>query len=638
MIPPATPFHRRRSIHVKNIALWLAIAAIPLLSATAQPQQNILYLYDATPYLRTDLRDPAAVKRAWDECHFLFSLQGIVNRARPRLFVRYINRRVRGKTVNLDDYWIEKLRQPGGMLAHHQIKRLETLEEVAETFRLAFRGVVCYNLEVAAASNVASTIAGAEDLPCLRYDPTPGSLYDRLVNRGPKLRVVLRLYRQDGSTYFTGKGLIPGTDTPSTGSPKCDAYLWVKEKYLDTGKCDPTKLAYYIDAYWLQKPTLGGSITNNTLSNHDYFIAHRGFFFDLSPWDDETPVDSPNQPLDAERKTLQAVLLSAYEASGGQTMIHIGGFVPWAWKYTNRAGGNHMDVHTEWKFVQIASAYNAYLDADALGMSALVNASLYQHMKLDDRYPQKKPTLADLKKRELIDQNDRPAPKHYISFYVGDYDSAAWLYQMLPSLWDDPARGSVPLAWAFNPTLADRFPTALVYTRRTKTNNDFFLAGDSGAGYINPGMLQSPREFSALPQAVDVWRNHCLPHYLRWDLTLTGFIIDGFAPAMSAPTLDAYAAFSPDGIVAQKIPNTGIHGTMPFKRMDADIHGDPKTAASRILSHIKGDPPQFYFFRSILKSPSWYQSLFAELSAARPDLSLLDPHCFFLLLRLHQKP
>jgi hypothetical protein len=583
--------------------------------------------------------NPEQVKRVWDECHFLFSLQGIVNRNRPRLFVRYVTLGVRGKTINLDDYWLEKLRQPGEMLADYRLEPVETIEELVRVFRLLFRGVVCYDPNVPATSNVASTIAGVEDLPCLRYDPSPDSLYDRLVNRGPKLRVVMWLCQRDGATLFAGRDVIPGTNIPSTGSAKCDAYIWAKQQYLDRGKCNPTKLGYYIDSFWLQNPAAGGSITNNTLSNHDYFISQRAFFFDLSPWDDESPIDSPEQPLGADQKTLQAILLSAWKATDGKKMIHIGGFVPWASKYTRHAGGKHDDVATEWRFVQIASAYNAYLDADALDKSALVNASVYQHMKLDDRYPQKKPTLHELRAKGLIDQSGRVAAKRYVCFYVGDYDSAAWLYQMVPTVWDDPARGTIPLGWAFNPNLADRMPPAMVYTRRTASPNDFFVAGDSGAGYINPGMLQSPREFSKLPDAIDIWQKHCLRHYLQWDITVTGFIIDGYAPALSAESLRAYSRFSPDGIVAQKVPDVSIYENMPVKRMDLDVlPDDPKQAAQTILSFVKGEPPQFLYFRSILQTPTWHKTVFAELSSTRDDFSLLDPHSFLLLLRLHQRP
>jgi hypothetical protein len=32
-------------------------------------------------------------------------------------------------------------------------------------------------------------------------------------------------------------------------------------------------------------------------TNHDYAIANNGFFFDLSIWSDEHPIDDPAQPL-----------------------------------------------------------------------------------------------------------------------------------------------------------------------------------------------------------------------------------------------------------------------------------------------------------------------------------------------------
>ena len=59
----------------------------------------------------------------------------------------------------------------------------------------------------------------------------------------------------------------------------------------------------------------------------------------------------------------------------------------------------------------------------------------------------------------------------------------------MPAFFPDPARGRVPLAWAFDPNLADRAPQALVYAYRHATTNDFFIAGDSGAGYLNPRAL-----------------------------------------------------------------------------------------------------------------------------------------------------
>jgi hypothetical protein len=163
-----------------------------------------------------------------------------------------------------------------------------------------------------------------------------------------------------------------------------------------------------------------------------------------------------------------------------------------------------------------------------------------------DRYPQTNiPTEAQLRERGWIDANGQVAAKTFVSIYVGDYDSSAWLYERMPDLWDDPARGSVPMGWAFNPTLQNRFPVGLVYARKTATPNDTFITGDSGAGYLNPGYLDGIRKWSGLPSGLEAWVEHSEPYYRRWDLRVTGFVIDGNAPGMDLDVKKAYARFSP---------------------------------------------------------------------------------------------
>lgn len=70
----------------------------------------------------------------------------------------------------------------------------------------------------------------------------------------------------------------------------------------------------------------------------------------------------------------------------------------------------------------------------------------------------------------------------YASFYAGDYDSAAWAYSQLPGCWDDPKRGEVPIGWALDPAVAERFPMIFDYVYRTATDNDVLISGDSGGG------------------------------------------------------------------------------------------------------------------------------------------------------------
>ena len=70
---------------------------------------------------------------------------------------------------------------------------------------------------------------------------------------------------------------------------------------------------YYIDYYWTTRSDVPSPYDKATLTNHDWVIARRGFFFDLSPWADAAPDDDPHQPLGSDRAAFQYMLAAAYE-------------------------------------------------------------------------------------------------------------------------------------------------------------------------------------------------------------------------------------------------------------------------------------------------------------------------------------
>ena len=595
-----------------------------------------LYTFDLTPTLKLNRDNPSGRRRIWDMAHFVTSVQGIANRKTARLYVFYVGNEDEPETGCLDHFWLDHLREDGAWLSGRPLKELGGLDELIEAFRDDLQGLVVYDEAVPATSNVASTAAGVQNLACIRWDPSPDSLYHWLTQdpEGPQLPVKLRLLNEDGSSLFTGTGMIPGTKTPSTGSAKCDAYIWAKEKYLDTGLANPRRMGFYLDAYWIANPS--GYIPNHTLTNHDYFISKRGFLFDLSPWDDETPVDDPGQPLGTDVTTLKAILRSAWDQLGGRGMVHVGGFVPWDKKYTDYqgVGGKHGGVPAEWRCAEILSCHNAYLDADALGLCAIANASVFQHFPLQERYPQRRPTLDELHRRGLLDSEGRVADRTYVTIYVGDYDAAAWLYQRLPKYWNDPQRGSVPLGWAFNPNLADRFAPGMDWVRRTATSQDFFITGDSGAGYVNPGHLVPPRTFSGLCSGLDTWEKHCERYYRQWDISISGFLIDGYAPPMTQEILDAYARFSPDGITAQKVEPLSLHGSMPVVQMTSDLD-NVEHGVSTILEMARKPSPAFAMFRTVLWTPTQLKEMHdaVKTSPEGENVAIVDPYSFFLLAR-----
>lgn len=619
--------------HRRFRLLPLILLAASLLRA-AEPKTSVVF-YDATPLFKLDLKDEAQRRRFWDESHLIAALQGLANRQGPSLFVRYLSAP--------DDFWWTQMTSTNGWLAGRPIERIDSLDALVQRFRAVFQGTAVWDERVPATSNLASTVAGCDDLLPLRYDPAEGSLFKHFTEGAARLNVKVRLLQPDGAPMFTGRGVIPGTTLPSTGSAKCDAYVWVIEHYVKPGRADARRLGYYLDAWWLRGWRAAGP-ENHTLSNHDFVIARRGVLFDLGVWDDESPIDDPGQPPGTDAATLKRLLRAAWDRTEGRDMIHAAGFVPWAYKYTSfksgqiTAGGHHAEVPTEWRYAEILSCFNAFMDADALGLGAMANASFFQHAPLKARYAQPpRPTRQNLIARGVLDASGRIPRRAFVGHYVGDYDAAAWLYRELPRMWNDPARGQVPLSWAFNPNLAERFPLGMAWARERATSNDWFVAGDSGAGYLNPGYLTTPRPHSGLPSGLATWERHCRAFYDRWDLSLTGFVIDGYARGLSEEGWAAYARFSPDGIVAQKVPAQGVRGGMPFLRMATDLPEDAAAAARSIRSLAAAAKPRFIACRSILKSPSWYASVSRHLrETAGDEVQVVDLHTLLWLVREYE--
>lgn len=617
------------------IALTIWFQSVVSSNGESKISDEPVVVLDLTNLFQLNLKDESQRRFYWDELHLVAALEGLVNRDRPRLFVRYLK--------EPDDFWWQQMRRSGGWLAGRKIVRVKNVEELLTRFQGIYQGAVVWDERVPATANLASTIAGCDNVLPLRFDAREDSLYRRLTTGPGALPVKIRLLRDDGSPLFTGTGIIPDTSEASSGSAKCDAYLWLIEKYIKTGKANPLYMGYYLDAFWL-KCWNASKPENNTLCNQDFVIARRGIMVDLDVWNDEAPVDDPQQRPGTDAATLRKLLRAAYDRFHGNGMIQVAGFVPWAYKYTTfkrpawSAGGHHEGVATEWRCAATLSCFNAYLDADAIGIGAMANASFYQHYPLADHYAQKqKPTRASMMAQGLLDHEGRIVPRTYVGFYAGDYDSAAWLYQMLPKMWRDPARGRIPLSWPFNPNLAERFPLGMAWARQNQTTNDWFVAGDSGAGYLNPGYLTPPRPESGLPSGLDAWEKYCEKFYQQWDISLTGFIINGSARAISSAGLDAYARFSPDGVVSDNIGIRGVHDGMPFLQMTGDLGGNPADAARSIRDAASGLSLSFLAFRSVLKTPTWYSQVAQELNrTAVNQIKIVDLYSLLWLVREYQ--
>jgi len=87
-------------------------------------------------------------------------------------------------------------------------------------------------------------------------------------------------------------------------------------------------------------------------------------------------------------------------------------------------------------------------------------------------------------------QPSLPTPKLdnkiYVTFTFSEGDNLQYDQHRMRQIWDDQGRGSVPINWTIDPLLSDAAPIMLSHYEQTATPNDLLIAGPSGAGYFYP--------------------------------------------------------------------------------------------------------------------------------------------------------
>jgi hypothetical protein len=115
--------------------------------------------------------------------------------------------------------------------------------------------------------------------------------------------------------------------------------------------------------------------------------------------------------------------------------------------------------------------------------------------------------------------------KHYITFNTSEGDTPKMAVALMGGAWFDPNRGKVPVCWGINPIFLKFFPALLEYYWDTATENDYFMGGASGAGYVYPNLLTRPipyfeqvREYfsKADMHDTDAWMHFSEPVYDKY--------------------------------------------------------------------------------------------------------------------------
>ncbi len=141
-----------------------------------------------------------------------------------------------------------------------------------------------------------------------------------------------------------------------------------------------------------------------------------------------------------------------------------------------------------------------------------------------------------LQKPVSFNASDYPLEnKVYISIIVSDGDNVNYCADyLLNEIWTNPERGTTPLGITLEPLMARISPVVLRYYYENATENEYFLAGPSGAGYCYVDMTPTlPSFLNRTKYAMDqcdmdqVW-------------LLNGY--EGFQPVYSQEILNAYTS------------------------------------------------------------------------------------------------
>lgn len=150
---------------VRDANMTISTGRIPQPKASGQPT-NLRIGKAATPPAEVFLRAPAPspTMDVIDVRHerpdrqlLLYTLQGLVNRKRPRLFVL---------SNDVDSFWLQRLRNVGRI---RQVNHIASVEDAVRKYRHDFNGLIVTDLRIPASKNVATTMAGVDN--CIVASP-----------------------------------------------------------------------------------------------------------------------------------------------------------------------------------------------------------------------------------------------------------------------------------------------------------------------------------------------------------------------------------------------------------------------------------------------------------------------------------
>jgi hypothetical protein len=513
----------RSSIRIAAVLAAIAASmAIVLLAADDEPRRSGgidwprgQLLPQFAPLRSLDVVDMA--DRSGEDRLLFATLQGVVNRERPRVYLTE-------DADEGDEAWPSTFTVPQ--------RRVADPWTLVERYRDELRGIVVYDPALPDSINVATTLAGlrdavvaspqlAERLSAKPYDlPVLDDLRGRFNSRIDAYRwqyehlwertthrmlIGVSPYRGEGFRFADGAAsIVYRFDVPAAAralaatveiwnqfkvSASTDAADW----HIVLQEQDPVRDASNRDDYAIDLSRFAGASTlylrfEDALPADGWGAAIRSI--DVTADGADVAHVAPATPseqayIGAEQGTqLSGIrpdgLLRDYAVANRAMAVWLDPNVPEDRALLERilaampensayVGWFAQDVQGENSGVELASRHAKFVVPADWASSLTVHSA---HERLA-RQPTAPPA------RRLED-------KTYVAFFMTEGDNLQYNQHRLRALWDDPARGTVPISWSTSPLMLDAGRHMLNHYWRTATPNDYLLAGPTGAGYVFP--------------------------------------------------------------------------------------------------------------------------------------------------------
>lgn len=229
------------------------------------------------------------------------------------------------------------------------------------------------------------------------------------------------------------------------------------------------------------------------------------------------------------------------------------------------------------------------------------------------------------------------ANKVYVTVTMSDGDNIQFDEHQLRLIWDDPERGQVPINWSIDPLLMQAAPAMYAYYQRTQTPNDLLVAAPSGAGYTYPGDWPSAMLDAYTGRTGQLMRQgglqliYILNRNQGNGIALTDAVANSYLQNVRPLPGILYNGDSPSTVTV----NSGVLPVITEPNITEASQGQSLVAAA--VAGWNGQSPLFIAIMPIAwnMAPTNVVSMVTSFSSVSPDVEVVRGDVFFTLLRQH---